>query len=323
MTTILVTGAAGFIGSHLSERLLRDGHRVVGIDNFNAYYNPALKERNIEPLQASPSFTLKRMDICEAEAVKAVFAEYKPQAVIHLAAWAGVRPSIQNPSLYSQVNVQGTVHLLDAAVEHKTERFLFASSSSVYGNCPQAPFSEEEEVNEPISPYAATKRAGELLAHTYWHLYKLPIACLRFFTVFGPRQRPDLAIHKFMRMIANDEAIPVFGDGSSSRDYTFVEDIVEGIVATLEKNDRYRIYNIGGSQPVTLSEMIASIEEVVGKSAIIHRLPMQPGDVRRTYADLTRSTAELGYAPSTSFREGLRQQWAWMQEELRRGRSIT
>jgi len=227
---------------------------------------------------------------------------------------AGVRPSIEQPAYYARVNVEGTTHLLQAAVEHKVRKFLFASSSSVYGNLGRVPFREDDPVAEPISPYAATKRAGELIAYTFNHLYKLPIFCLRFFTVYGPRQRPDLAIHKFTRLIAANKPIPVFGDGSTSRDYTFVEDTVAGILAALDNCDRYRIYNLGGSDPVTLKDLIAGIETALGRKAVIDPRPAQPGDVERTYADLTRAKNELGYAPRVSLAEGLKQFVAWYRE---------
>jgi UDP-glucuronate 4-epimerase len=212
------------------------------------------------------------------------------------------------------VNVEGTTHLLLAAVNHGVRKFLFASSSSVYGNLGRVPFGEDDPVAEPISPYAATKRAGELLCYTFWHLYKLPVFCLRFFTVYGPRQRPDLAIHKFTRLISAGQPVPLFGDGSTSRDYTYVEDIVSGIVASLERCDRYRIYNLGGSDPVSLAKLVEGLEQAVGRQAIIDRRPAQPGDVERTFADLTRSRAELGYEPRVSLDEGLRRFVAWFRE---------
>ena len=212
------------------------------------------------------------------------------------------------------MNVEGTTHLLQAAVKHKVRKFLFASSSSVYGNMAKVPFGEEDPVSEPISPYAATKRSGELLCYTFWHLYKLPVFCLRFFTVYGPRQRPDLAIHKFTRLISRGEPVPFFGDGTTSRDYTFVEDIVAGILASLDRCDRYRIYNLGGSDPVTLKQLLDELQEAVGKTAIIDRRPAQLGDVERTYADLTRSTAELGYKPKVTLAEGLRRFVEWYRE---------
>ena len=262
------------------------------------------------------SFGLTPEDIVRAisKRISALIATIKPTAILHLAAMAGVRPSIERPAHYARINVEGTTNLLQAAVENKVGKFLFASSSSVYGNASRVPFSEEDEVNEPISPYAATKRAGELLGHTFWHLYKLPVFCLRFFTVFGPRQRPDLAIHKFSRLISQGKPIPMFGDGSTSRDYTFVHDIVAGVMAAFDRCDRYRIYNLGGNDPVTLKELIEGIEHAMGKKAIIDRQPSQPGDVERTYADLTRSTAELGYRPRTTLAEGLRKFAEWYRE---------
>jgi UDP-glucuronate 4-epimerase len=310
--TIIVTGAAGFIGSHASQELIRRGWRVVGIDNFSPFYDRAWKEQNLKAI--GPDIDLQEMDITDAAAVKRVFAAARPTAVLHLAAMAGVRPSIAQPALYCRVNVEGTTNLLQAAVDHHVGKFLFASSSSVYGNNSKVPFSVDDEVAAPISPYAATKRAGELICHTYWHLHKLPIFCLRFFTVYGPRQRPDLAIHKFTRLIDAGKSIPVFGDGSTSRDYTFVADIVAGIMGALDRCDRFGIYNLGGSDPVTLARLIEEIEKAVGKKAIIDRRPAQPGDVERTYADVSHSRRDLGYSPSTPISEGLRQFVAWYRE---------
>lgn len=320
--SVLITGVGGFIGSHLAERLLASGVRVIGIDNFCDYYNPTIKEQNIEACVANENFSLVRADITDQKAVASMMETHKPKGIVHLAARAGVRPSISDPVLYSQVNLEGTVTLLQAAVENGVERFLFASSSSVYGNAATVPFQEDALLNEPISPYAATKRSGELLCYTYWHLYKMPISCLRFFTVFGPRQRPDLAIHKFMRMIDEGESIPVFGDGSTSRDYTFIGDIVDGVCRALVNCKAYHIYNLGGSHPISLSDLIAAIEEAVGKKANINRLPSQPGDVNRTYADVTRASEELGYAPQVSIQEGLAKQWAWMQGQVAAGKVI-
>jgi UDP-glucuronate 4-epimerase len=308
--TVLVTGAAGFIGSHAAEGLRAAGYGVVGVDNFCDFYDRRWKEANIK----TAKIDVQEMDITDGPAIAGLIAKIKPHAILHLAAMAGVRPSIERPVYYSKVNVEGTTHLLQAAIENKVQKFLFASSSSVYGNQKKVPFSEEDDVNEPISPYAATKRAGELICHSFWHLYRMPISCLRFFTVYGPRQRPDLAIHKFTRLISAGKAIPMFGDGSSSRDYTFVADIVQGIMAALERCERYRIYNLGGSEPVTLSHLVAELEGALGKKAIIDRKPAQPGDVERTYADLSRSTAELGYKPQTSLVEGLRKFVGWFRE---------
>lgn len=315
--TALITGAAGFIGSHVSERLASLGWRVVGLDNYCDFYDPAIKRARAERLARDHGVEIIEGDIRDRDAVDRAFGAGAPDAVIHIAAMAGVRPSIENPKLYTEVNVDGTVNMLDASVGAGVKRFLFASSSSVYGNNEKVPFAEDDPVDEPISPYAATKRAGELSCHTYWHLHGLPIACLRFFTVFGPGQRPDLAIAKFMRLIDAGEPIPVFGDGSTSRDYTYIDDIVDGVLAALERCDRYRIYNLGGSSPVTLSELIEAVAGVVGRPARIDRRPMQPGDVDRTYADLSRARAELGYGPGVSLAEGLRRQW----EAAREGRA--
>jgi UDP-glucuronate 4-epimerase len=310
--TVLVTGAAGFIGSHASEALVDRGCEVIGVDNFCDFYDRSWKEANLKCIGGG--LEVEELDITSAKPLNELIERTKPAAILHLAAMAGVRPSIERPAYYCRVNVEGTTNLLQAAVEHKVGKFLFASSSSVYGNASRVPFSESDPVDEPISTYAATKRAGELLCHTYWHLYKLPCFCLRFFTVFGPRQRPDLAIHKFSRLIEQGKPIPMFGDGSTSRDYTYIDDIVAGIMAALDRCDRYRIYNLGGNDPVTLKTLIAEIERAIGKPAVIQRKPAQPGDVERTYADLTRSTAELGYRPRTSLTEGLRRFAEWFRE---------
>lgn len=314
---ILLTGAAGFIGSHTAERLLAAGCTVIGVDNLDGFYDPAIKRRNLAEIgrhDGAARFTCIEADLCDAAAMARVFDEHKPTGVIHLAARAGVRPSIEQPALYAHVNVEGTTVMLEAARRTKgCSRFVMASSSSVYGNNPKVPFSESDDVNAPISPYAATKRSCELIAHTYAHLYKLPVASLRFFTVFGPRQRPDLAIGKFIRLISAGESIPFFGDGSTSRDYTFIQDIVTGVVAAYDRipDHGYRIWNLGGSDPVTLREMVDTIGRVVGKTPILDRQPLQPGDVERTFADLSRSTAELSFRPTTSFQDGVRTQWDW------------
>ena len=310
--TLLVTGAAGFIGSHLVERLLDDGHRVVGFDNLCPFYDPGLKRRNLEAASKSDRFAFVEADLRDRAAVFEAFHTHRPDRVMHLAAMAGVRPSIENPAYYTAVNLDGTVHLLDAAVEHRCRGFVFASSSSVYGNNDKVPFAEADPVDHPISPYAATKKAGELIGHTYSHLHQLPFIGLRFFTVFGPRQRPDLAIAKFLRLVADDQTLPVFGDGTTSRDYTYIDDIIAGVVAAIDKADAhtpYRIYNLGGSAPVELNELIETVGRVVGKRPRIERRPMQPGDVQRTWADLTRSRAELGYEPQTPIEKGIERQW--------------
>lgn len=310
MNTILLTGAAGFIGSHTAQALAARGDRVVGVDNFCDFYPRSWKEANLRAI--GPKIQVEELDITDGAKVGAIVSRVKPDAIIHLAAMAGVRPSIERPGLYARVNVEGTTHLLEAAVRNGVKKFVFASSSSVYGNNSRVPFSEEDPVEHPISPYAATKRAGELMCSTYSTLYRLPIACLRFFTAFGPRQRPDLAIHKFTRLIREGKPIPFFGDGSMSRDHTFIADIVSGILAALDRCDRYRIYNLGGSSPVSLKTLVEQIEIAVGKKAIIDRRPEQPGDVQRTYADLARSKAELDYEPRVSLAEGLRQFVDWL-----------
>ena len=309
---VIVTGAAGFIGSHAAQALLQHGYKVIGVDNFCDFYDRSWKEMNLKSIREP--IEVEEIDITDGDAIDTLVARSKPVAILHLAAMAGVRPSIEQPAYYARVNVEGTTHLLQAAVKHGVKKFLFASSSSVYGNLGRVPFGEEDPVAEPISPYAATKRAGELLCYTFWHLYKLPVFCLRFFTVYGPRQRPDLAIHKFTRLISAGQPVPVFGDGSTSRDYTFVDDTVAGIVASLERCDRYRIYNLGGSDPVSLANLIEGLEKAIGRAAIIDRRPAQPGDVERTYADLARSKAELGYQPKVSLDEGLRRFVAWFRE---------
>lgn len=312
--TILVTGAAGFIGSHAAQALIHRGYRVVGVDNFCDFYDRSWKEMNLKSIAPLGHIDVEELDIIDGEKIDRLIAKTKPVAILHLAAMAGVRPSIERPAYYCRVNVEGTTNLLQSAVKHGVGKFLFASSSSVYGNASRVPFSEEDPVEEPISPYAATKRAGELIAYTYWNLYKLPIFCLRFFTVYGPRQRPDLAIHKFTRLISEGKPIPVFGDGSTSRDYTFVEDTVTGILSSLDRCDRFRIYNLGGSEPVTLGALISGLEKAIGERAIIDRRPAQPGDVERTCADLTRATAELGYKPKVNLEEGLRRFVEWFRQ---------
>jgi len=313
----LVTGGAGFIGSHLCERLLKEGNEVCVIDNFNNYYNPDIKRNNIKGFE--DKVEIVEGDIRNKEDLEKIFSK-DIDTVIHLAAMAGVRPSIENEALYWDVNINGTRNLLEKCKEYGIKKFVFASSSSVYGNNPNVPFKVIDRVDNPISPYAATKKAGELMCYTYHHLYNINIACLRFFTVFGPRQRPDLAINKFTRMILNAETIPVYGDGSTSRDYTFIEDIVDGIVSSIEyvsENENvYEIFNLGGDSPVTLSKMIKVIEEKTGKKAKIERLPMQAGDVERTYADIELSTEKLGYKPKTSFEDGIEKFVEWYRSNI-------
>jgi UDP-glucuronate 4-epimerase len=312
--TVLITGAAGFIGSHCAEALAAAGKRVIGVDNFSDFYDRKWKEQNLRDLVG---VDVEEMDITDGVNLERVVRLTKPQAILHLAAMAGVRPSIEQPAYYARVNVEGTTHLLEAARRSGVKRFVFASSSSVYGNLAHVPFSESDDVGEPISPYAATKRAGELICHTFWHLYQLPISSLRFFTVYGPRQRPDLAIHKFTRLIRRGEPIPFYGDGMTSRDYTYVDDIVRGILRAMAHTtaDRgHRVYNLGGGSPVTLAKLINELETAVGKKANLQKLPAQPGDVRRTFADLKRATEELGYEPQVSLAEGLSRFAAWHAE---------
>jgi len=307
----LVTGAAGFIGSHLCERLVAAGRQVVGLDNFDSFYDPQIKWRNLARLLEEPGFELIEADIRDEHAVASALAD-GVDVVVHLAAKAGVRPSIEDPVGYEDVNVRGTVVLLEAIRRFEVPRFVFGSSSSVYGNNAKVPFSEADSVDFPISPYAATKKAGELICHTYHHLYRLAVTCLRFFTVYGPRQRPDLAIHKFARLMEQGRPIPVFGDGSTERDFTYIDDIIDGVVAAIERCEGYEIYNLGGSRPVRLDALIAALEKALGKTATIDWLPMQPGDVLRTYADVRKAAERLGYQPRTNLDEGLARFMEWL-----------
>ncbi len=314
MTTI-VTGGAGFIGSHLVDRLLDDGEEVIAVDNFDDFYARERKEANLASARRNPGFRLVELDIRDRSAVTNLIDGTRPKTIVHLAARAGVRPSIENPSLYTEVNVLGTVNLLEAASRLSTRpRFVYASSSSVYGDRPDAPFRETDSVDHPISPYAATKKACELLAHTFHHLHGLPVTGLRFFTAYGPRNRPDLAIPKFTRLIDSGEPVPMFGDGSTRRDYTFVLDIVDGIVSAIARCESYHIYNLGNSDPIELKSMIEAIAAALNKTPKIARMPEQPGDVRQTYADISRAQLELGYSPGTTFSEGLARYVAWYRE---------
>ncbi|HZL99800.1 MAG TPA: NAD-dependent epimerase/dehydratase family protein [Planctomycetota bacterium] len=316
---MLVTGAAGFIGSHLSEALLARGDRVVGFDNFNAFYDPAIKRGNAALLSARAGFALVEGDIRDASAVARVFAEHHPTSVVHLAAMAGVRPSLQDPALYHDVNCTGTAVLLQAARAAGVGRFVFGSSSSVYGGNPKVPFHEDDDVSRPVSPYAATKRANELTCWTFHHLYGMDIACLRFFTVYGPRQRPEMAIHKFVRLTAAGQPLPLFGDGRSERDYTYIDDILDGLLKAHDRSRGFRIYNLGESRTVSLRELVAAIGRALGREPRVDWQPVQPGDVPRTFADITRARAELGYDPRVGLEEGLARFVAWFAE--RRGAS--
>ena len=311
---VLITGAAGFIGSHLSQRLLAEGTRVFAMDNFSDFYDPYIKRNNIEDCLHHPDFTLIEADIRDQNRLTAVFELYPIDMVIHLAAMAGVRPSIENPCLYTDVNVSGTVNLLDASARKGIKHFIFASSSSVYGANTKLPFAETDPVDNPVSPYAATKKAGELLCYNWHHHYRMSMLCLRFFTVYGPRQRPDLAIHKFSRLIRDSEALPIFGDGSTSRDYTYIDDVIDGVCSAMQyvrTGCHYEIINLGESETISLSAMINYLEQVSGKSVARRKLPLQTGDLPHTYADISKARELLGYKPSTLFAEGIRKWWEW------------
>jgi UDP-glucuronate 4-epimerase len=302
---ILVTGGAGFIGSHLCERLIRGGREVVCLDVFDNFYAKTVKLRNIEALKSEERFHLYEGDIRDPALLENLFGHHALDAVVHLAARAGVRPSLEMPRLYADVNVTGTASLLEHSRAFKVRRFLFGSSSSVYGNSESAPFSESAPAVEPVSPYAATKRAGELLAYTYHHLYGMDVGCLRFFTVYGPRQRPEMAIHKFARLIDRGDAVPVFGDGSSARDYTYVDDIVSGLAAAVDRVQGFQTINLGRAEVVTLTELLGHLERALGKKARITRQAEQPGDVRQTCADVSRAREILGYEPQVGIEEGI------------------
>lgn len=295
----------------MCERLVRDGLTVVGLDNFDDFYDPAVKRANITECLESEQFELVEADIRDAEAVGTVLAGRDIDIIVHLAARAGVRPSIEDPLTYEDVNINGTMVLLEGARRFGVKKFVFGSSSSVYGNNEKVPFSEMDNVDFPISPYAATKKAGELICHTYSHLYGIDMVCLRLFTVYGPRQRPDLAIHKFCKLIERGEPIPVFGDGSMQRDFTYIDDIIEGIVGAMSRCEGYEIYNLGESRPVRLDVLISEIEKALGKRAEINRLPVPPGDVRQTYADVTKAEERLGYKPKTEITAGLKRFVEW------------
>jgi UDP-glucuronate 4-epimerase len=337
---LIVTGAAGFIGSHLCMALVRMGARVVGVDNFDPFYDRNQKLGNVDRILRESTtacsnrpggFELIEADICDAQAMRDLVANERPDGVFHLAAMASVRPSIANPRKYTEVNIDGLLCVLEACRAAGCRHVIFASSSSVYGNNRKVPFSEEDQVDDPISPYAATKRAGEIVCQTYARVYGLRIAALRLFTVYGPAQRPDLAIAKFMRLIDAGQDVPMFGDGSTSRDYTYIDDVIAGVLAAWEvvtgaqsaacgfapvpnqspppHQGFFRIYNLGSDQPIALRDMIDAIARTVGKPARVKAMPVQPGDVQRTWADLTRSRGELGYAPTMTFPNGLSRQW--------------
>jgi UDP-glucuronate 4-epimerase len=314
---VLVTGGAGFIGSHLVERLLLDGNEVTVVDSFDDFYSPQIKRRNLARVVASPALRLVECDIRQSDVLDRA-CRGTLDVIIHLAARAGVRPSLEQPALYTDVNVNGTISLLELARRRGVRRFVFGSSSSVYGNDAAAPFKETEAADRPISPYAATKRAGELLAHSYHHLHGMTVAALRFFTVYGPRQRPDLAIHKFSRRMLGGKPLDVFGDGSMRRDFTYVDDIISGICAAVDwtgNNSGFEAFNLGEAQTTSVTELISLLEEALGCQATVVYHPEQPGDVRQTHADLSKSRQILGYNPVTGMREGLASFAAWIQQE--------
>jgi UDP-glucuronate 4-epimerase len=318
MKSVLVTGGAGFIGSHLVERLLGEGlWRVHVVDDFNDFYDPAVKRRNVAPHLSREDFRLTEADIRDRDALESVFRESAFDCVVHLAARAGVRPSLVEPLLYAETNIRGTLNLLELARAHGVRQFVFGSSSSVYGENEKVPFSEDDPVGRPISPYAATKAAGELLCHTYSHLWGLRCVCLRFFTVYGARQRPDLAIHKFARLISEGRPLPVFGDGTTRRDYTFIDDIIAGVRAAIDyEASDFEVFNLGESRTVSLSELIALLERELGREALIERRPTQPGDVPQTFADISKARRLLGYDPQTPIEEGIRRFVEWFRTTL-------
>lgn len=321
MKNILITGGAGFIGSHLVDRLLsEDEWQVTVVDDFNDFYDPAIKHENTNRAANNPNYRLVEADIRDQPALRRVFEEGRFQCIVHLAARAGVRPSLEQPQLYAETNINGTLNLLELAREHSIRQFVFGSSSSVYGINAKVPFSEDDPIRQPISPYAATKGAGELLCHTYTHLYGIRTVCLRFFTVYGPRQRPDLAIHKFARLISEGRPIPVFGDGTTRRDYTFIDDIIAGVRASIDyvgdaAKSNYEVVNLGESRTVELRELIALLEKELDLHAVIDRKPLQPGDVPQTFADISKARALLGYDPQTQIEDGIKKFVEWFRKK--------
>lgn len=317
MQKILITGGAGFIGSHLVDYLIGENKwQVVVIDNFDSFYSPELKRRNIEPHLANPRFSIYEADILDKVTLRKIFEENEFDQIVHLAALAGVRPSLLRPDAYTRVNVEGTLNLLEMAKEFGVKRFVFGSSSSVYGINSKVPFSESDKIEFPISPYAATKAAGELLCHTYSHLYGIRVVCLRFFTVYGARQRPDLAIHKFSKLIWEGKPIQMFGDGTTKRDYTYIDDIIQGVRSAIDYDKSgYEIFNLGESRTVELRYLIELLEENLGKKAIIEKMPHQPGDVPITFADISKARKLLGYNPQTNIEDGIKKFVEWFKNE--------
>lgn len=313
MKNFLVTGGAGFIGSHLVDRLLAtSAENVTVVDDFNDFYDPSIKQNNTQDHLKDPRYSINKIDIRDRATLEQVFKGKNFDCVVHLAARAGVRPSLSEPQLYTETNINGTLNLLELARQHNIKQFVFGSSSSVYGINAKVPFSEDDPIRQPISPYAATKGAGELLCHTYSHLYGLRCVCLRFFTVYGPRQRPDLAIHKFAKLISAGKPIPVFGDGTTRRDYTYVDDIIDGVMAAIGYDKTsYEVFNLGESRTVELNELISLLEKDLDTHAIIDRQSSQPGDVPQTFADISKARALLGYDPKTQIEEGLHRFVEW------------
>jgi UDP-glucuronate 4-epimerase len=312
---IFLTGGAGFIGSHFTESLLEQGHTVVCLDNFDNFYDRSIKERNLETAMQSDRFRLLEGDIRDRELLGKAFSENKIDLIVHLAAKAGVRPSVEDPREYFDVNINGTINILENAHKHSISKMIFASSSSVYGNNEKIPFAETDFVDHPISPYAASKKSGELLCYTYHSLYNMDISCLRFFTVYGPRQRPDLAIHKFARLVLEGKAVPVYGDGSFKRDFTYIDDTVSGISKAIKNLHGFNVYNFGNSRTISVMEMISELEEALGKEVKIDFREEVPGDVRLTYADISKSKREIGYNPQYDFKTGIRNFVKWLKED--------
>jgi UDP-glucuronate 4-epimerase len=317
MKTILITGGAGFIGSHLLDRLMKDENNdVVIVDNFNDFYDPKIKEANIARHAGGKNLTIYQADIADEKSINEIFGDHNFDCVVHLAARAGVRPSLENPLAYEETNVRGTYVLLEAARKTNVPQFVFGSSSSIYGINSKVPFAEDDAVWQTISPYAATKLAGEAACHAYSHLYGMRVVCLRFFTVYGARQRPDLAIHKFARLIAEEKPIPVFGDGTTRRDYTYIDDILAGVLAAMNyQASQFEVINLGESQTVELRYLIELIEAALGKPAIIERQPLQAGDVPITFADISKARRLLGYHPQTKIEDGIQRFIEWFQNQ--------
>lgn len=318
MKNVLITGGAGFIGSHLVDRLLGEQNwRVTVVDNFNDFYCPSIKRSNVQPHLPNPNYQLVEADVCNEAALENVFGRQSFDIIVHLAARAGVRPSLEKPQLYAETNIKGTLNLLEQARRFAVPQFIFGSSSSIYGCSAKLPFKESDQIANPISPYAATKAAAELLCQTYSHLYGIRMTCLRFFTVYGARQRPDLAIHKFARLILEGKPIPIFGDGTNQRDYTYIDDIIAGIRAAMNYAETpYELFNLGESETISLCELISLLEKHLERKAVVEFLPPQPGDVPVTFADISKARRMLGYNPQTKIEEGIEKFCSWIKKEI-------